>query len=267
VASGETTARIQGIPGIGIAGRKGDVVSPDGSRILVAVAAKYTVQGLEPSDVQEFHIYDGASGKLLRKLDHRGARFLEAVAFSPDARLLATAIDQQVLGIPGQPFTNASDLTIWDVDTGKPIAVLGGSYGNPLSHAVFSLDGATVVTGDSGGMVHVWDVRTRKELAAFKTNAGEIRSLSLSPDGTKVATLSHSDNVAGFWDTRTGKEIVVLPIQDQYHFSRIAAGGRSLLTVESSGLIRSWPTDALAYLLGRGFRSLTEAQRKQFGVE
>jgi serine/threonine protein kinase/WD40 repeat protein len=266
-ASEQTMVKVQGIPGIGIAGRNGDVVSPDGSRFLVAVAGKYTVPGLDPSDLQEFLIYDGASGKLLRKLDHRGARFLEAVAFSPDGRLLATAIDQQIQDIAGQPFTNASDVTIWDVNTGERVAVLGGAYGNPLCYALFSLDGTTLVTGDSSGMIHVWNVNEKRELTAFKTSAGEIRSISLSSDGTKVAALSHFDNVAGLWDTRTGKETVVLPVQDHYHLSRIVAEGRSLLTVESSGLLRSWPADPLAHMRGREFRPLSEAQRKQFGVE
>jgi len=69
------------------------------------------------------------------------------------------------------------------------------------------------------------------------------------------------------WHTQTGLEILSLSLaEDPAKLVRFVAGDKALLTVSVSGRLRTWPIDPSGNLKQRGFRPLTEDERREFGI-
>jgi WD40 repeat protein len=131
------------------------------------------------------------------------------VAFSPDGRLLAAG-------------DGASQVTLWDTDTGQSVRVLhGGPPGAPeidraIGSLAFSPDGTRLGAGlgmptmsvlDYGRQaVKVWDPRTGNEVGSWGAHANTIAGLAFAPDGRRLATASH-DGTVKLWEAGTWREL------------------------------------------------------------
>jgi WD40 repeat protein len=114
---------------------------------------------------------------------HSGA--VQAVALSPDGRLLASA--------------DAHTAIVWNLatrrPTGQPIPVTensGLTTSPDITDLALSPDGKTLAIGDNLDRVMLWDLtsRTRWVLQAAGAN-----SFQFSPDGTILAAASHGGEV------------------------------------------------------------------------
>src|SRR5260370_28074646 len=133
--------------------------------------------------------------KLRATLEGHG-KGVNAVAFSPDGKLLASGSDDH-------------SIVIWNTDTGKQVATLTGDE-EVIRSVAFSPDGKSLasVSHSSERQVRIWDVATWKEKIELKDNKGGYDYLSrcaFSPNG-KVLAASFADSVK-LWDTATGKKI------------------------------------------------------------
>jgi WD40 repeat protein len=131
------------------------------------------------------------------------------IAFSPDGRLLAAG-------------DGASQVTLWDTDTGRSVRALRGWP--PEAHEVvraigslaFSSDGTRLAAGlgipnmsvgDYGRqIVKVWDPRTGDEMGSWEAHANTIAGLAFAPDGRRLATASH-DGTVKLWEAGTWREL------------------------------------------------------------
>ena len=96
------------------------------------------------------------------------------VSFSPDGATLAMA-------------SSASNVHLWDLNTGKHKATLAGHVGRLIS-LVFSPDGRTLATGGTD-QVRLWNLATNRELMALDTGKltiGDVPSIEFSPDGMQL---------------------------------------------------------------------------------
>jgi WD40 repeat protein len=117
---------------------------------------------------------------------------VNAVAFSPDGKLLATVSDDKTL-------------RLWDVTGKKPQTVLRGQT-EKLNALAFSPDGRLLATGSdvweeehSPGEVTLWDVTSRRVVASLARHARSVNAVTFSPDGKLLATVSDYDTVR-LWD-------------------------------------------------------------------
>jgi WD40 repeat protein/DNA-binding SARP family transcriptional activator len=163
---------------------------------------------------------------------HSGA--VQAVALSPDGRLLASA--------------DAHSAIVWDLatrsPTGRPIPVTENPplISSPdIAEVALSPDGRTLAIGDNQGRVTLWDLtsRTRWVLQAARAN-----SFQFSPDGTILAVASHGGEVR-LWEVADRS---LVPrwrlLADRADASAVAftPDGRTLATGGQEGKVTLWDT-------------------------
>jgi WD40 repeat protein/tRNA A-37 threonylcarbamoyl transferase component Bud32 len=147
-------------------------------------------------------------GALLGALEH-GSRIrawlqgfrspVNAVAYSPDGRLLATVT-------PGVT-------TLWNTATwrrsGQPLHSAQGD-GEGVD---FSPDGRTLAVAGGRGRVELWSVARRTKLreltdpAAAKSDDPALAGVRFSPDGTIIAAGGQESNHVTLWDVASGRVI------------------------------------------------------------
>ncbi len=159
--------------------------------------------------------------RIIAELQHNSS--VNAVAFSPDGRKVATA-----------SYDNTARL--WDVETEKQIQRLehdGSVYG-----VAFSPDGKKLATASSGSSARLWDVRTGKQLQRLEHN-NSVNAVAFSPDGQKLATAS-SDSSARLWDVRTGKQLQRLEHDRSVNAVAFSPDGQKLATASHDRTARLW---------------------------
>jgi WD40 repeat protein len=193
--------------------------SRDGSRLITATAAP---------DGIPLRIWDAASGRLIRKAG--SDQLPTAMSLSPDGRRAAT------VGLDG------SNAMVWDVATGRRLAVLRGHSGQ-VSSATISPDGRRVVTTSLDGTIRAWEVAGGRPTGRLDVSPGfQSPQAAFSPTGEWVVTTSaegpipvwnlHSSRPSRFLRARAliGQEVVDVAVSEQ---GAVAAADR-----QSAGVVR-----------------------------
>jgi RNA polymerase sigma factor (sigma-70 family) len=145
--------------------------SPD-SKTLVIGAQKGDGSG-------EVILFTAETGAVKHTL--KLARFVNAVAFSPDGKMVAAG--------------GGGDLVqLWDVEKGKPIVSLKGDRRGHRTIA-FSPDSKIVAAGGSDGKVRLWPVPAGKPMETLQGHHGEIHAIAFSPDGKTLASVSQDETL------------------------------------------------------------------------
>jgi WD40 repeat protein len=120
---------------------------------------------------------------------HTGA-ILGAMAFSPEGERLATGAED-------------STVRIWDVSTGRPLAVF--SYPSRVLALAWSVEGRALTTVTRDGMVGRRELKTGREEQLLRL--APIRVATLSHDG-RLLGVQHGDNSRiACWDIAAGRRL------------------------------------------------------------
>ena len=112
-----------------------------------------------------------------------------SVAYSPDARLIASA-------------SGDNTVRIWDAKTGACLYVLTG-HTSFVESVVFSPDSKYVISGSLDNTLRVWDLSDGSCIKVLYVDSiGEGNNILFLPDGKAFVSWSESDEVS-FWDFET----------------------------------------------------------------
>jgi WD40 repeat protein len=172
--------------------------SPDGKTIALAgQSVTYTAAGAQFTGVLE--LWSVATGKRIAALPTTSSVIVNAVAFSPDGKILAVGGQNATLGV----------LELWNVAALASItSQVQAGPGSFYTALAFSPDGATLAVGGgsiAGGLLDLWNVAAGERVGALTTSANNgVSAVAFSPNGKTLA-------VAG---TKTSSNTAVLELLD-----------------------------------------------------
>ncbi len=176
--------------------------SPNGRYVAAGndYGAAYVLEALSPHKVSrltagEVPAAPGGLGLAVQSapripLSHPSGAGVNAVAFSPDGRYVATG-------------SNDGTARVFEAVSGKEVSRL--TEQGEVSSVAFSPDGRYVATGSGDGTARVFEALSGKEVSRL-TGLGGVHSVVFSPDGHLVATGS-MDGTARVFDSKNGKEV------------------------------------------------------------
>ncbi|KAK4075503.1 uncharacterized protein Triagg1_4624 [Trichoderma aggressivum f. europaeum] len=158
-----------------------------------------------PSDVitDIFQTWDGLSELLLKAIKSNTCH-VDSVAFSPNGRLLASALYE-------------GTILLWDRRTGAVRDILKGHTGK-VNSVIFSSDGRKLASASDDSVALVWDVASGALLWTLQGNTDRLLSVAFSPDNKKLLSNSHN-GMLWHWDVTTGALLNTYEMEVTSHLS------------------------------------------------
>ncbi|MCY7279168.1 MAG: AAA-like domain-containing protein, partial [Phormidesmis sp. CAN_BIN44] len=205
----------------------------------VAFSSDNEMKFIATASDNRIQIRETESWRLVRQLELQ--TYVNAIAFSPDSKLIATAtVDTVNLNKTGEDQITAK---IWEIDSGRLISSL--NQGNSVNALSFSPDGELIVTASADGTAQVWKTASGERMGQLLQHRGVILDVAFSPDGKYVATAS-LDKTASVWEVGSDRPPITLP-RDQPLPSDHAVTAVSLsynskwiVTASTDRMVRVW---------------------------
>ena len=227
--------------------------------------------------------------KRLYTLWHTNA--VDAVAFSPDGKLLASGSRDATVGLwrvedgtllrtleghmslvntvafspDGKLLASASGdrtVRVWRVDDGTQLRILEG-HANPVNTVAFSPDGKLLASGSKDTTVGLWRVEDGTLLRTLEGHKKQVNTVAFSPDGELLSSGSggtlRGDDTVRLWRVEDGTLLRTL----EGHMSLVntvafSPDGKLLASASRDRTVRVWRVDDgtfirdLRLLLARG---------------
>src|SRR4029077_6177908 len=155
---------------------------------------------------------------------------VEALAFSPDSKVLASGSYQEVI--------------LWDVKSGLPSRRLSG-FADRVVTLAFSSDGKWLATGGGAptqdGEIRIFDLATAKLSQDIKNGHSDtVFGVCFSPDSTKLATCG-ADKFVKVFDVPSGRFLKSFE-GHTHHVLDVAwkADGKLLVSGGADNVIKVW---------------------------
>jgi hypothetical protein len=162
--------------------------APIAYRTPVPVLAVAIAPGGKEVAVGGYHevtVWDTATGKLVRRLDHLPQK-IQTLSFNPDGSQLLVGG-----GTPG----DYGELALVDATTGRRIRVLD-TFGDVVLSACFRDDGQRIAAGSADQSARVYDAADGRRLWSMKLHADWVTGVSFSSDHRFLAS-SSKDKTGG----------------------------------------------------------------------
>jgi WD40 repeat protein/serine/threonine protein kinase len=217
-----------------------NVASPAGQVSSLAFGRRSPLLATAANDSMAV-VWDPASGNRLFSFGHPES--VEAVAFSPDDRMLAA-------GCRNGP------IRLWEIDGGK-MRNLFALPGQRIWSVTFSPDGRTLASATSDGAVRLWDPCHRPDRRLLRMR-GEPANLAFTSNGTRLAIACRHgpQDVIQLWDPKHWKLETCLPCCPWVTALAFASDGGSLVTGHVDGMVKVWELGTGCQRLG--FRAAKE---------
>lgn len=223
----------------------------------VAFSSDDEMKFIATASDNRIQIRETESWRLVRQLELQ--TYVNAIAFSPDSKLIATAtVDTVNLNKTGEDRITAK---IWEIDSGRLISSL--NQGNSVNALSFSPDGEVIVTASADGTAQVWKTASGERVGQLLQHRGVILDVAFSPDGKYVATAS-LDKTASVWEVGSDRLLIKLPrdqpLPSDYAVTSVSLSHNSkwIVTASTDKLVRVWDIASgkpIAYIPHKDFVS------------
>ena len=139
-------------------------------------------------------IWDVSKGYLLKMLS--SDEIIEAIAFSPDGKILAAS---------SRGRANITSIQIWEIKNWTKVVQLM-QHTEAIRSVAFAPDGSLLASGSEDNTVKVWRVGSWQLVTTLKGCGWHIQGVVFSSDGRLLATKSR-DGVLTLWEVKQWKKI------------------------------------------------------------
>jgi WD40 repeat protein len=123
-----------------------------------------------------------------------------------------------------------------------PPLVTSCAHQDVVYHAVFSPDGARILTASWDKTAKLWDANSGKLIATF-AHQGPVNTAVFSPDGARIVTAS-ADKTAKLWDASAARLITSFTHQDGVNAAAFSPDGTRILTASTDKTAKLWEANS-----------------------
>ncbi|PBC80220.1 PD40 domain-containing protein [Streptomyces sp. 2133.1] len=157
--------------------------------------------------------------------DFRTPDYVQAEAFTPDGRVLATATSSKTM--------------LWSYPTGRLLATLD-SHNTTVTGLEISPDGHTLAAAGYDHTVRLWNLATRHTISVLTGHPDSVQAIAFSPDGKTLASAG-DDRTIQLWDVTTGRRKAILTGHTNTLFALdFSPDGKTLASAGDDRTIRLW---------------------------
>ena len=160
---------------------------------------------------------------------------MNAVAFSPEGWILASASDDNIAGVDGT-------IKLWDVLKNREIATLVEDSGS-VETIAFSPDGQMLASGGYDNVVSLYDLASKEKIVSLRGHTAPVLTVAFSPNGEMLASGSR-DNSIRIWSVLEQQELVTLDGHTAYVKSiAFSLDGKVLASAGVDSEVKLWSVD------------------------
>jgi WD40 repeat protein len=184
-------------------------------------------------------LFDVASGTLLRAFPVTCGFYADAVSFSSDGTLLATAGYKDAVEI-----WRASDASL----------VVRLPYATSVHNVHFSPSGSQLITGGVDRRATIWNVPGGTATMTLAGIADEMADAAFSLDGQQIISTSSEGNAIKLWDARSGALLQTLSAHAAYVSHVVWIDADHFVSNDWVGMVHLWARGAAgAFSLSRSW--------------
>ena len=189
-------------------------------------------------EVKLWSLRDGVLALVSTMVGHSDSIY--AVAFSPDARTLATASYDKLI-------------KLWDVATGQELKTLKDHI-DAVYAVAFTPDGKRLISAGADRTVKVWNPETGEKLYTLTEATDGINAMVVSPDGKRVAAAGMDKQIRVWRLGEKSGELVLSQIAHEDQILRLAwsADGKTMASASADKTIKLFAASDLRELRTMG---------------